>query len=315
MLALLWFVAWLAGLFGLWVWRTKENWVHPLASLLPIGCPPHQLVAGSLVKDPRVDLGGADAEVGDCDLGICSGCTVLRGPSNLFYKQFRPLVSRADACRKFRNEVAFVQALRQIPYRYYFAEILGFNEADAVIVYQRLPYRLGDLRDDTKDFPIPVWYRLLLLHDIAVAMHAFQTILGGAEIVVHRDLHAMNIMLTADPARAELLTNCRPVIIDPARARSLNAQFMSSNPGAAVAAPPEAVTGRYNHTYDIFSFGVLIGDLFATDAPSNVSTLRNRCTAADMTRRPNSFVDVSFVLRDALATCQPGLDPLAHPAA
>ncbi|XP_064389608.1 uncharacterized protein LOC135337594 isoform X5 [Halichondria panicea] len=124
-----------------------------------------------------------------------------------------------------------------------------------LLVMERLDSSLDDLLESTPNIPLSVsQYILVCVARGLLHLHR--------ESVVHRDLTARNVLLTAS-LRAKITDfgNSRIVNLEPGRL----ARTLTRFPGTLVYMPPEALSDRghsvYGPSLDVFSFGVL--QLFA----------------------------------------------------
>ncbi|XP_064407546.1 uncharacterized protein LOC135352311 [Halichondria panicea] len=124
-----------------------------------------------------------------------------------------------------------------------------------LLVMERLDSSLDDLLESTPNIPLSVTQYIL----VCVARGLLHL---HRESVVHRDLTARNVLLTAS-LRAKITDfgNSRIVNLEPGRL----ARTLTRFPGTLVYMPPEALSDRghsvYGPSLDVFSFGVL--QLFA----------------------------------------------------
>ncbi|XP_064407483.1 cyclin-dependent kinase-like 2 isoform X4 [Halichondria panicea] len=124
-----------------------------------------------------------------------------------------------------------------------------------LLVMERLDSSLDDLLESTPNIPLSVTQYIL----VCVARGLLHL---HRESVVHRDLTARNVLLTAS-LRAKITDfgNSRIVNLEPGRLARTLMRF----PGTLVYMPPEALSDRghsvYGPSLDVFSFGVL--QLFA----------------------------------------------------
>ncbi|XP_064407475.1 mitogen-activated protein kinase kinase kinase kinase 4-like isoform X3 [Halichondria panicea] len=124
-----------------------------------------------------------------------------------------------------------------------------------LLVMERLDSSLDDLLESTPNIPLSVTQYIL----VCVARGLLHL---HRESVVHRDLTARNVLLTAS-LRAKITDfgNSRIVNLEPGRL----ARTLTRFPGTLVYMPPEALSDRGHNVYgpslDVFSFGVL--QLFA----------------------------------------------------
>ncbi|XP_064407543.1 mitogen-activated protein kinase kinase kinase kinase 4-like [Halichondria panicea] len=124
-----------------------------------------------------------------------------------------------------------------------------------LLVMERLDSSLDDLLESTPNIPLSVTQYIL----VCVARGLLHL---HRESVVHRDLTARNVLLTAS-LRAKITDfgNSRIVNLEPGRL----ARTLTRFPGTLVYTPPEALSDRghsvYGPSLDVFSFGVL--QLFA----------------------------------------------------
>ncbi|XP_064389639.1 uncharacterized protein LOC135337607 [Halichondria panicea] len=124
-----------------------------------------------------------------------------------------------------------------------------------LLVMERLDSSLDDLLESTPNIPLSVCQYIL----VCVARGLLHL---HRESVVHRDLTARNVLLTAS-LRAKITDfgNSRIVNLEPGRLVRTLTRF----PGTLVYMPPEALSDRghsvYEPSLDVFSFGVL--QLFA----------------------------------------------------
>ncbi|XP_064389621.1 traf2 and NCK-interacting protein kinase-like isoform X5 [Halichondria panicea] len=124
-----------------------------------------------------------------------------------------------------------------------------------LLVMERLDSSLDDLLESTPNIPLSVTQYIL----VCVARGLLHL---HREFVIHRDLTARNVLLTAS-LRAKITDfgNSRIVNLEPGRL----ARTLTRFPGTLVYMPPEALSDRghsvYGPSLDVFSFGVL--QLFA----------------------------------------------------
>ncbi|XP_064407301.1 serine/threonine-protein kinase OSR1-like isoform X3 [Halichondria panicea] len=124
-----------------------------------------------------------------------------------------------------------------------------------LLIMERLDSSLDDLLESTPNIPLSVTQYIL----VCVARGLLHL---HRESVVHRDLTARNVLLTAS-LRAKITDfgNSRIVNLEPGRL----ARTLTRFPGTLVYMPPEALSDRghsvYGPSLDVFSFGVL--QLFA----------------------------------------------------
>ncbi|XP_064407550.1 traf2 and NCK-interacting protein kinase-like isoform X2 [Halichondria panicea] len=120
-----------------------------------------------------------------------------------------------------------------------------------LLVMERLDSSLDDLLESTPNIPLSVTQYIL----VCVARGLLHL---HRESVVHRDLTARNVLLTAS-LRAKITDfgNSRIVNLEPGRL----ARTLTRFPGTLVYMPPEALSDRghsvYGPSLDVFSFGVL----------------------------------------------------------
>ena len=116
-----------------------------------------------------------------------------------------------------------------------------------MLIMEYMPFSLAKCLEKYKNIPVVVKYNILL--DASIGLRFLHE---QAPPIIHRDLTANNVMLTAD---------MRAKIADFGQAKIISTQLtpMTVAPGTSCYMPPETLTQnpRYNEKMDIFSFGVL----------------------------------------------------------
>ena len=132
-------------------------------------------------------------------------------------------------------------------------QLLGvyFNDATTnvpMLIMEYMPFSLTTCLEKYDDIPMAIKYNILL--DVSIGLRFLHE---QKEPVLHRDLTANNIMLTASMrAKISDLGQAKIVTIKTAQ--------LTAAPGTSCYMPPEALASnpRYGVEMDIFSFGVLI---------------------------------------------------------
>lgn len=101
-----------------------------------------------------------------------------------------------------------------------------------------------------KNYELPIWYRVCLLYDIAVAMTYFHSL---PNIPIHRDIHSGNILLTKSPGSVaeDQLHECRIKIIDFEHACAYDPKGLKDR-DPSFSSPPQVLSGLYDQRYDIY---------------------------------------------------------------
>ncbi len=122
----------------------------------------------------------------------------------------------------------------------------GKDEFDLTLFMERLHTDLEVYLSSTPDVPLPT--KISILHDVSCGL----LYLHEECSIIHRDLTAANILLTADN---------RAKIADLGVSRIFDRTFLqlSKIPGTLPYMPPEALkdSAKYDESLDVFSFGVL----------------------------------------------------------
>ena len=111
-----------------------------------------------------------------------------------------------------------------------------------------MPLSLNDCLEKYEDIPLSIKYQILL--DVCLGLRFMHE---QDPPIIHRDLTANNVMLTAD-MRAKITDLGQAKVVD------IQMKAMTTAPGTLSYMPPEALvhSPKYDVTLDIFSFGVLI---------------------------------------------------------
>ena len=121
------------------------------------------------------------------------------------------------------------------------------NSPIPMLVMEYMPFSLAKCLEKYTNIPVAVKYNILL--DVSIGLRFLHE---QTPPIIHRDLTANNVMLTAD---------MRAKITDLGQAKIITTQFtpMTVAPGTSCYMPPETLTKnpRYDEKMDIFSFGVL----------------------------------------------------------
>lgn len=131
-------------------------------------------------------------------------------------------------------------------------QLLGiYNSSNSnipMLIMEYLPFSLSKCLQEYKDIPMPIKCSILL--DVSLGLRYLHE---QTPPILHRDLTANNVMLTAD---------MKAKIADLGQAKILDIEFaqLTVAPGTSCYMPPEALvqSPNYDATMDIFSFGVLI---------------------------------------------------------
>ena len=122
------------------------------------------------------------------------------------------------------------------------------NSHIPMLIMEYMPFTLVECLEKYKDIPVVTKYHILL--DVSLGLRFLHE---QTPPIIHRDLTANNVMLTAD-MRAKVADLGQAKIVD------LRMTTMTVSPGTLCYMPPEALVQNpiYDMTLDIFSFGVLI---------------------------------------------------------
>ncbi len=194
---------------------------------------------GSFGSVYAVDLDGLPCigkRLLDILMGRCGQQEVCQATKNSFHQRFVQecvLMSRTN----HSNIVKFIGV--------YF----GKNEFDLTLLMERLHTDLGKYLESKPLIVIPYSTKVSILHDVSCGL----LYLHEKCSIIHRDLTAANILLTADN-RAKIADLGVSKILDN------DTQKLTVAPGTQAFMPPEAVQENpsYNESLDIFSFGVLV---------------------------------------------------------
>ena len=117
-----------------------------------------------------------------------------------------------------------------------------------MLIMEYLPYSLAECLVTYDDVPIRIKCHILL--DVALGLRFLHE---QTPSIIHRDLTANNVMLTAD-LKAKISDLGQAKVVD------MHVTKLTQGPGTPCYMPPEACIENpvYDKTLDIFSFGVLI---------------------------------------------------------
>lgn len=177
----------------------------------------------------------------------------------------------AESQAKLTDEMSLLATLRH-PNLVLFLGVLydDATQAPTSILTEMLPYSLYDLLEVHK-------VRLEVAEVLDVAMDIAQalTYLHSHEpAIVHRDLSAKNVLMgygrakVADLGQAKMLEDVNS-----------HAQANTTMPGAMAYSAPEVLTGVYDKSIDVFSFGVLLVQLVTGEFP-RIDRRRDQLQAA-----------------------------------
>lgn len=131
------------------------------------------------------------------------------------------------------------------------------NSPIPMLVMEYMPFSLAKCLEKYKNIPVVVKYNILL--DVSIGLRFLHE---QTPPIIHRDLTANNVMLTAD---------MRAKIADLGQAKKITTQFMPMTvaPGTSCYMPPETLTQnpKYDEKMDIFSFGVLLIHTMIQECP------------------------------------------------
>ena len=144
---------------------------------------------------------------------------------------------------------------------------VSVNDENVTLVMEYLPTCLATCLEEYDNFPPP--YKFSVLRDACLGLeylHSFHPPL------IHRDISANNIMLTAE---------LKAKLVDVGSARQVGTTkpdgTMSPCPGALVCMPPEALIegGKYDEKIDLFSIGNVILHVVTHKWPIPVDNLED----------------------------------------
>ena len=168
-------------------------------------------------------------------------------------KCFHPNVTALDMnfVTKFEKEAELLPQFKHPNIVKYIGSLFHPDCKDYRLLMELMHCSLHDiLKSDS-----PMKTDLLILLDVAKGLSYLH---GRSPAVIHRDLTASNVLLTADdPPVAKIADfgNCR--IIDAETSSQSSFKFMTAKPGTPNYMPPEADSKEYTEKLDIFSFGHL----------------------------------------------------------
>ena len=162
-------------------------------------------------------------------------------------KQENVALEDKQACHeKFCRECVLMSRAEHANVVKFIGVHFGKNEFDLTLFMERLHTDLEVYLSSTPDVPLPT--KVSILHDVSCGL----LYLHEECSIIHRDLTAANILLTADN---------RAKIADLGVSRIFNRTFLqlSKIPGTLPYMPPEALKDGaiYDESLDVFSFGVL----------------------------------------------------------
>lgn len=136
------------------------------------------------------------------------------------------------------------------------------------LVMEYLPMSLTSCLEEYNNFPLPC--KFSVLRDACLGLEYLHT---RCPPLIHRDISANNIMLTAD---------LKAKLVDIGSARQVGAtkpdKTMSPCPGALACMPPEALIegGTYDETMDLFSMGNVILHVITQKWPIPLEEIEDR---------------------------------------
>eukprot|EP00731_Ephydatia_muelleri_P023991 Em0016g262a len=163
--------------------------------------------------------------------------------------------------RKFFEECQLMSALRN-PHIVQFLGIAFFQESPEVplLVMERLCTSLDDLL--TKQSEFPLCWKISIMLDVLKGLAYLH---NRSPAVIHRDLSAKNVLLTAD-----MMAKITDFGVSRIVTRAWPGVNSTQNIGTLVYMPPEACEGTITNKLDVFSFGVLLLYVLTADFPGNL---------------------------------------------
>ena len=178
-------------------------------------------------------------------------------------KEFHRLLYESgmeESARRFKQECALLSQLRH-PNVVQFLGVYYFQpDLLPALVMEYLPMTLAQCLDVYGVLPNEINYSILT--DVALALCYLH---NHSPPVLHRDLSANNVLLTAGMTAKVSDFGVSKMLVDPARI----ALTMTQTPGNQCYMPPEALVPRphYNTKVDVFSYAVLMIHLFSGSWP------------------------------------------------
>ena len=167
------------------------------------------------------------------------------------------MIASSYTIQKFNEECTILSGLRHPNVVQFLGVYYKQNSPIPMLVTEFMPMTLTECIEKNDTIPPEVSYSIL--HDVALGL----CYLHGNQ-VIHRDLSANNVLLTAD---------LRAKISDLGVARMIDftqgSKQLTRAPGTLSYMPPESLIANptYNTAIDIFSFGVLMLHVFSREWP------------------------------------------------
>ena len=167
-----------------------------------------------------------------------------------------PRRQRESIREKFRAECVILSKLRH-PHIVHFVGVrCGPNPSDLSLVTECLHTDLAKFLEEHQErrMVIPLSFTLSILLDVSYGLLYLHTLTSP---IIHRDLSANNILLTADGLQAKIADLGVSKLLDPLTQTQIT---QTKVPGSQNYMPPEALTEnpQYGVKLDIFSFGHLM---------------------------------------------------------
>lgn len=155
------------------------------------------------------------------------------------------------------------------------------TDGSPVIVMERLETNLASFVEKRNP---ALETRISIMRDVA---HGLEYVHSQVPIIIHRDLTATNVLLTADgTAKIADFGNARMVDV------TTTPELLTSNPGTLDYMPPEALEGNeYNDKLDVFSFGHLSIYAIIQHRPHPILRPKYKGKALSEVERRQKYID------------------------
>ena len=206
----------------------------PLLDTSPLQLPPHAQVQRTTT--PALGCGSYGEVLEVKYRGVCYA-------AKKYYERYAESGKVKDI---FDREKGILNKLNHPNIVPYFG-ICQLSDGSPVIVMERLETNLATFVEKRN---LALETRISIMRDVA---HGLEYVHSQVPIIIHRDLTATNVLLTADgTAKIADFGNSRMVDI------TSTPELLTSNPGTLDYMPPEALEGNeYDDKLDVFSFGHL----------------------------------------------------------
>lgn len=209
-------------------------------------------------KDYEVDR--SDFKLSSISLGHGVSCKVFKAMRISTKKQVAikalnsEYIEEKDQFKLLRREIGILIQLNNE----FLIDFVGFNDDPGLPLWIVTEYiKGGNLSTAIKKKKLNPFLKTKIAFEIAQGMEYLRS-----KGIIHRDLKTANIMLDGDPK------NLKPKIGDFGYSRTETSLKMSSMRGTANYMAPEVINGDcYDFKADVFSYGMILWELYADEHP------------------------------------------------